>query len=166
MGHQSALIIFDPVAARWSALDRFQYFEGWSSGYGYPEAAKLILAASDTPLMIYSLDGHSAYQLRVYLPAEWASRVIPVFYGPDGNTLRSEEARLENLLSRAPVWIIVPEQLLDGYLDSSFGRMNLARINLRQIAKFDKPGSRARLAIYEVTRATALGHIDQSPKGL
>jgi hypothetical protein len=80
--------------------------------------------------------------------------------------LRSEEARLENLLSRAPVWIIVPEQLLDGYLDSSFGRMNLARINLRQIAKFDKPGSRARLAIYEVTRATALGHIDQSPKGL
>jgi hypothetical protein len=152
MGHQSALIIFDPVAAKWSALDRFQYFEGWSSGYGYPEAAKFILAAPDAPLMIYSLDGHSAYQLRTYLPADWASRVAPVFYGQDGKTLPSEEARLENLLSRAPVWIIVSEPLLRGYLDSSFGRMNLARIKLRQLAKFDKPGSRARLAIYEVTR--------------
>jgi hypothetical protein len=153
MGRQSALIVFDPVAARWSALDRFQYFEGWSSGYGYPEAAKFILAAPNTPLMIYSLDGHSAYQLRVYLPPEWANRVTPIFYGQDGSALRSEEARLENLLSRAPVWIIVSEQLLQGYLDSSFGRMNLAQINLRQLAKFDKPGSRARLAIYEVTRA-------------
>src|SRR3984893_12887795 len=155
MGHQSALIIFDPVAASWSALDRFQYFEGWSSGYGYPEAAKFILAAPDTPLMIYSLDGHSAYQLRTYLPADWASRVAPVFYGQDGKTLPSEEARLENLLNLAPVWIVIPEPLLQGYLDSSFGRMNLARIKLRQLAKFDKPGSRARLAIYEVTRTRA-----------
>jgi hypothetical protein len=153
MGHQSALIIFDPVDAKWSALDRFQYFEGWSSGYGYAEAAKFILAAPDRSLMIYSLDGHSAYQLRAYLPAEWASRVTPIFYGQDGNALRSETARLENLLSRAPAWIIVPEQLLQGYLDSNFGRMNLAQINLRPIAKFDKPGSRARLAIYEATRA-------------
>lgn len=157
MGYQSARIIFDPAAARWSALDRFQYFEGWSSGYGYPEAAKFILAAPDTPLMIYSLDGHSAYQLRTYLPAEWGSRVTPVFYGQDGNALRSEDARLRNLLDRAPVWIIVPEQLLQGYLDSTFGRMNLAQINLREIAKFDKPGSRARLAIYEATGAVP-GH--------
>jgi hypothetical protein len=60
---------------------------------------------------------------------------------------------LHNLLDRAPVWIVVPEQLLQGYLDSTFGRMNLAQINLREIAKFDKPGSRARLAIYEATAA-------------
>jgi hypothetical protein len=153
MGHQSALIIFDPIAARWSALDRFQYFEGWSSGYGYPEAAKFVLAAPDMPLMIYSLDGHSAYQLRTYLPAEWANRVTPIFYGQDGKALPGEEARLENLLSRAPVWIIIPEQLLQRYLDSSFGHLNLAQIKLRQIAKFDKPGSRAQLAIYQATRA-------------
>jgi 4-amino-4-deoxy-L-arabinose transferase-like glycosyltransferase len=163
MGRQSALIIFDPVAARWSAVDRFQYFEGWSSGYGYPEAAKFILAAPDAPLMIYSLDGHSAYQLRTYLPAEWGPRVTPVFYGQGGDTLRSEEARLVNLFSRAPVWIVVPEPLLQGYLDSSFGRMNLAQIHLRLIAEFDKPGSRARLAIYEATRAApeAFGRFDR-----
>jgi hypothetical protein len=59
---------------------------------------------------------------------------------------------LENLLGRTPAWIVISEQLLQGYLDSSFGRTNLDRINLRQIASFDKPGSRARLAIYEVTR--------------
>jgi 4-amino-4-deoxy-L-arabinose transferase-like glycosyltransferase len=152
LGHQSALIIFDPTAARWSPVDRFQYFEGWSSGYGYPEAARFVLKTAGAPLMIYSLDGHSAYQLLTYLPAAWANRVKPIFYGQDGRVLRSEDARLENLLSRTPTWIIISEQLLQEYLDSSFGRANLDRINLRQIASFDKPGSRARLAIYEVTR--------------
>ena len=152
MGYQSALLIFDPAAASWSALDRFQYFEGWSSGYGYPEAARFVLEARDAPQMVYSLDGHSAYQLRNYLPAQWSSRVRPIFYGPDGKALPSETARLENLLSRTPAWIIIPEQLLQGYLDSSFGRTNSERINLQRIATFDKPGSRARLAIYEVTR--------------
>lgn len=151
MGHQSALLILDPAGARWSALDRFQYFDGWSSGYGYPEAAKFVLGARDAPSMIYSLDGHSAYQLLTYLPAEWISRVKPVSYGQHGEALRSEDARLENLLSQTPVWIIISEQLLQGYLDSSFGRAGSLRLNLRQIAVFAKPGSRARLAIYEAT---------------
>ena len=152
MGYQSALIIFNPAAAKWSPVDRFQYFEGWSSGYGYPEAAKFILETPDPPLMIYSLDGHSAYQVLTYLPAAWRSRVKPIFYGPDGKALNSEDARLANLLSRTPAWIIISEQLLQGYLDSSFGRINLDRINLRQIASFDKPGSHAQLAIYAVSR--------------
>jgi hypothetical protein len=152
MGHQSALLILNPTVARWSPLDRFQYFDGWSSGYGYPEAARFVLEARDAPQTIYSLDGHSAYQLRNYLPAQWSSRVRPIFYGPDGKALGSETARLENLLSRTPAWIIIPEQLLQTYLDSSFGRMNSARISLRRIAIFDKPGSGAHLAIYEVTR--------------
>jgi 4-amino-4-deoxy-L-arabinose transferase-like glycosyltransferase len=151
-GYQSALIIFDPTAARWSPVDRFQYFEGWSSGYGYPEAAKFILETPSVPLMIYSLDGHSAYQLLTYMPAAWGSRVKPIFYGQDGRVLRSEDARLENLLSRAPAWIIISEQLLQGYMDSSFGRRHSDQINLRQIAEFDKPGSHARLAIYAVSR--------------
>lgn len=152
MGHQSALIILDPAAARWSPLDRFQYFEGWSSGYGYPEAAKFVLGSRDAPLMVYSLDGHSAYQLLAYLPAGWRGRVKPIFYGQDGQVLRSEDARLENLLGRGPVWIIAPEQLLQGYMDSSFGRRHADQINLRQIAEFDKPGSHAQLAIYAVSR--------------
>jgi 4-amino-4-deoxy-L-arabinose transferase-like glycosyltransferase len=152
MGYQSALIVFNPAAARWSPVDRFQYFEGWSSGYGYPEAAKFILETPNPPLMIYSLDGHSAYQLLTYLPAAWKNRVRPVFYGQDGKALNSEGARLANLLGRAPAWIIISEQLLQGYLDSSFGRNNLDQINLRQIASFDKPGSHGRLAIYAVSR--------------
>jgi 4-amino-4-deoxy-L-arabinose transferase-like glycosyltransferase len=152
MGYQSALIILDPAAARWSPLDRFQFFEGWSSGYGYPEAAKFVLDSPDAPLMIYSLDGHSAYQLLTYLPAAWIGRVRPIFYGHDGEQLRSEDARLENLFSRTPVWIIISEQLLQGYMDSSFGRRHSEQINLRQIAEFDKPGSHAQLAIYAVSR--------------
>ena len=124
MGRQSALaLILNPTARtvgrRWT---RFQYFEGWGSGYGYPEAARFVLAARDAPQIVYSLDGHSAYQLRNYLPAQWSSRVRPIFYGPDGKALGSETARLENLLSRTPAWIIIPEQLLQSYLDSSFGR--------------------------------------------
>jgi hypothetical protein len=49
-----------------------------------------------------------------------------------------------------PAWIVIPEQLLPGYLDSSFGP-GVDKIHLRQIAKFDKPGTRAQLAIYAVT---------------
>jgi hypothetical protein len=101
--------------------------------------------------MIYSLDGHSAYQLLTYLPPAWKSRVKPIFYGQDGKALNSEDARLANLLSRTPAWIIISEQLLQGYLDSSFGLINLDQINLRQIASFDKPGSHGRLAIYAVS---------------
>ena len=150
LGRQSALLILNPRAANWSQIDRVQYFEGWSSGYGYREAANFLLASPDIPPMIYSLDGHSAYQLRSYLPPDWTARVKPIFYGEDGKALRDEEARLKYLLANLPAWIVIPEQLLARYLDSSFGP-GAEKINLRQIAKFDKPGARAQLAIYAVT---------------
>jgi hypothetical protein len=152
MGHRSALLILDPAAASWSQLDRSQYIEGSGSGYGYPEAAKFILAARDVPPSIYSLDGHSAYQLRNYLPPDWNARVRTIFYGEDGELLRSDAARLDNLLRYPLAWIIIPEQLLPRYLDSSFGQGNAAGLRLRRIVAFDKPDSRAQLAIYSVTR--------------
>jgi hypothetical protein len=102
--------------------------------------------------MIYALDGHSAYQLLTYLPASWTRRVKPIFYGQDGEQLRSADARLENLLNHVPARIIISEQLLQLYLASTFGSANIDQINLRKIAVFDKPGSHARLAVYAVTR--------------
>jgi len=150
LGHQSALIIFDPVSANWSPVDRFQYFEAPGSGFGYPEAAKFVVEAPVEPRMIYSLDGYSAYQLLTYLPAKWIGRVKSIYYGGHGEALRSNEARLRNLMGAAPVWIIVPEQLLQGDLETNFGRLSHDEINLRQIAEFAKPGLHARLAIYEV----------------
>jgi hypothetical protein len=155
LGRQSALLILDPSAARWSPIDRVQYFEGWGSGYGYPEAARFVLASSEVPAMIYSLDGHSTEQLRNYLPAQWAGRVRPVFYGEDGRELRNEEDRLRNLLRHTPAWIIIPVPLLERYLKSTFGPRSLDRIRLRQLATFDKPGSRVQLGIYEVTATQA-----------
>jgi hypothetical protein len=150
MGWQSALLVLDPAAARWSAVDRFQYFEGWGSGYGYPEAARFVLAAAVAPAVIYSLDGHGAYQLCNYLPAEWHSRVSPIFYGSDGKELPGEAAKTRNLLGHTPAWIVVPEPLLQHYLDSAFGATQAVRLPLRRIAQFDKPGSRGKLAIYDV----------------
>jgi hypothetical protein len=152
MGRQSALLIADPAAAHWSPVDRFQYVEGWGSGYGYEAAARYLVSAADLPRMVYALDGHSAYQLRTYLPAAWASRVGTIFYRRDGTPLASAQARFEELLSDAPVWIIVSPQLLPQYLNSSFGSTNAARIRLRELSMFDKPGSRAQLAIYDVAR--------------
>jgi hypothetical protein len=154
MGLQSARLILEPAVARWSPLDRFQYFEGWGSGYGYAQAAQFILGAPNVPEFIYSLDGHSAYQLRNYLPAAWGTRISPVEYAPDGTVLRDKAARLDNLLSRAPVWIIVAQQLLQGYLDSDFGPADARPLHLRRIAVFDKPGAHTQLALYEVTRNT------------
>jgi 4-amino-4-deoxy-L-arabinose transferase-like glycosyltransferase len=150
MARQSALIILNPAAANWSPLDRYQYFEGPGSGYGYPEAAKFILAAPDAPQIVYSLDGHSAYQLRNYLPSEWSKRVTPIFYARDGRMLNSEQERWANLWSRTPAWLIISKQLLQRYLVSSFGEKIAERVKLRQLAIFDKPGLRTQLALYEV----------------
>jgi len=153
MGWQSMRLVLDPATARWSPLDRFQYFEGWGSGYGFPEAARFVLAASEAPRMIYALDGHSAYQLRNYLPPSWNSRIEPIYYGDDGRYLRTDEDRLRNLLEHTPAWIVIPAQLLDSYLDSAFHRRNRAsRIELQRIAAFEKPGARVQLALYRVTR--------------
>jgi hypothetical protein len=153
------LLILDPPAARWSPVDRAQYIEGPGSGYGYPQAAEFVLTAPEAPLMLYSLDGHSAYQLRTYLPTQWSRRVEPIFYGQDGKLLSSEAARLENLLGvPGPVWIIVAQPLLQRYLQSTLGRNGVEQIRLRRLAAFDKPGSprsptaRVQLALYEVTR--------------
>jgi hypothetical protein len=131
-------------------VDRFQYVEGWGSGYGYEAAARYLLRAADVPRMVYALDGHSAYQLRTYLPAAWSARVGTIFYRRDGALLTTAQARFEELPSAAPVWIIVSPQLLPQYLNSSFGSTNAAHIRLQQVAVFDKPGSRAQLAIYDV----------------
>lgn len=151
LGRQSALLILDPPRAKWSPTDRAQYFEGWSSGYGFPQAAQFILASPEAPRSIYSLDGHSADQLRTYLPAEWRNRVKPIMYGADGRELRSGAERLRNLLSSSPAWIIIPEPLLRIYLETIFGRQYVDRIRLRRVAAFDKPGSRVQLSIYRVT---------------
>jgi hypothetical protein len=152
MVHQTALIILDPMAANWSPLDRYQYFEGPGSGYGYPEAARFILAAPDAPPIVYSLDGHSAYQLRNYLPSEWNRRITPVFFAKNGRVLTSEDERLANVLSHTPAWLVISEQLLQRYLISSFGAKNADQLRLRQLAVFEKPGLRTQLAVYEITR--------------
>jgi 4-amino-4-deoxy-L-arabinose transferase-like glycosyltransferase len=152
MGRQAALLISDPVAAHWSPLDRFQYIEGWGSGYGYPEAARFLLQSPDAPPLIYALDGHTSYQLRTYLPDAWIGRVVPVFYDREGRALRSETTRSANLLGEAPAWIVVSPQLLQQYLDSNFGPAQVENFSLRQVASFDKPGSRAQVAIYRVAR--------------
>ena len=150
LGYQSALLVFDPPAAAWSALDRFQYFTGWGSGFGFPQAARYIVAAPEPPARIYSLDGAGAYQLRNYLPASWGSRVGPIFYGRDGKLLQNERQRLDNLRP-GPVWIVMSPQLLPIYLASSFGAQGRARLDLRPIAQFNKPGSHGQLAIYAAT---------------
>jgi 4-amino-4-deoxy-L-arabinose transferase-like glycosyltransferase len=148
---QTARLILEPAAANWSPLDRYQYLEGAGSGYGYPEAARFILAASAAPSIVYALDGHSAYQLRNYLPPAWNARVTPIYYASDGKELRSEAERFANLSGRTPAWLIISPQLLPRYLISSFGAMNVDRIGLRPLALFDKPGHRTQLALYEVT---------------
>jgi hypothetical protein len=149
---QSARLIFEPQAARWSAIDRYQYFDGPGSGYGYPEAASCILGAEQAPRTIYSLDGHSAEQLRTYLPPAWRSRVSPLAFAADGSVLRSNEARLQNLLTPDRVWLIVPEPLLHTLLESNVGADNAARLRVRQLAAFSKPDALTRIALYEVAK--------------
>ncbi len=55
----------------------------------------------NAPAMVYSLDGHSAYQLLTYLPAAWRRRVTPIYYGPDGKVL-STQMHARSLLNLLP----------------------------------------------------------------
>jgi hypothetical protein len=149
---QTARLVLEPTAANWSPLDRYQYLEGPGAGYGYPEAARFILAAPAAPAIVYALDGHSAYQLRNYLPPAWNARVTPIYYAPDGKELRSEAERFSNLATCAPAWLIIPQPLLSRYLVASFGENHADHVRLRQIALFDKPGRRTQLGLYEVVQ--------------
>jgi hypothetical protein len=153
MAKQSMLLITDPISARWSKIDRVQYFEGSGSGYGYSDAAQFILAASKAPPTIFSMDGHGAYQLRTFLPREWKDRVRPAFYAADGAMLRTPEQRLNNVIEASPTWVLVSEELLGSYLDSTFGSSQ-ALLQLRLIRRFERPGTRSKLALYEVTPKT------------
>jgi 4-amino-4-deoxy-L-arabinose transferase-like glycosyltransferase len=152
LGRQSVRLVIDPSAANWSRVDRFQYLEGWSSGYGYPEAADFIVRASGEPRAIYSLDGHGAYQLRSYLPETWGSRVRPVFYAADGTLLATPHARLGELLQNMPAWIVEPAPLLESSWRTSFGQETRDLVRLRPLVAFDKPGGKFQLVIYEATR--------------
>jgi len=153
MGKQSTLLIADPISAQWSKIDRVQYFEGSGSGYGYSEAAQFILAASKAPPTIFSIDSHGAYQLKTFLPREWKDRVRPAFYAADGAVLRTPEQRLNNVIEASPTWALVSEELLESYLDSTFGSSQ-ALLQLRLIRRFERPGTRSKLALYEVTPKT------------
>jgi 4-amino-4-deoxy-L-arabinose transferase-like glycosyltransferase len=146
MAQQSARLIMDPASARWSPLDRFQYFSGWGSGFGYPEAARFLLAASPAPDLVFSLDGHSAYQLTAYLPPAWRARIRPITEGAHGEILGTTAARQANLASVPRAWLIVPEPSLQWYLASSLGNIHPA--NVRTLAMFAKPGGRTRLGLY------------------
>jgi Dolichyl-phosphate-mannose-protein mannosyltransferase len=152
MGHQSASMIYNPAAAKWSPIDRFQYFEAPGSGFGFPEAARFVAESPAAPHLVYTLDGHSGYQLLTYLPANWRSRIRSIFYGGNGEVLPNPEARLDGLLSHTPTWLVVPEELLSRDLAESFGALYTTRIYLHEIASFDKPGHRTRLGLYEVAR--------------
>lgn len=160
---QSVRLIVDPASARWSVADRSQYFEGWSSGYGYPEAAQFIRTAAAVPPHIYALDGHSAYQLRNYLPAAWRNRIDTIFYGPDGRRLLTAAGRLRNLQEHTPAWIVVSPQTLDDYLQSSFGRGGLAPKDLHTVAVFHKPGGQVQLALYQVSSVALARSVEVRP---
>ncbi len=149
MGSQSWRLIRSPADARWSAVDRFQYFEGWGSGYGYPEAARYLLGAAPAPAAVFALDGHSACQLASYLPRAWQHRVRTIYEGPHGERLTTIDARRANLVLAGAAWLIVPQPLLQRDLESSFGQVD--PVDSRLLAQFRKPGARASLGIYAVT---------------
>jgi 4-amino-4-deoxy-L-arabinose transferase-like glycosyltransferase len=152
MAQQSALLIIDPVRARWSPVDRFQYIEGWGSGYGYPQAARFVLSASDAPSLIYSLDGHSADQLLTYLPTEWTLRVRAIRDAPVVGAAHAENTCADDILRVRSAWIIAPAQLVQPYLLSLLGPSCSELIDLRTIAQFDKPGLRMQVGIYEIVQ--------------
>ena len=121
------------------------------------EAAAFLLGTGAATPNVFALDGHSAYQLRSYLPRAWFHRINSIDYGADGRSRCAVPTSAWPICCRSsPHGSSFPSRCCSRYLQSNFGTTNA--LDLRLIAAFDKPGARTRLAIYEAT-----GHITQEP---
>ncbi len=81
---RSRLLLVDPSRARLPRADRFQYVEGWPSGYGWAEAAECVRdAAARSPQGVWLLADRADHRtairvLRGYLMNDPRIEIVPV----------------------------------------------------------------------------------------
>jgi len=138
--YQSALLILNPPAARWSESDRWGYISGWPSGYGYAEAARY-LCSSDTALPVYALEVGTAMQLALSPPSGCQIEVRQL-HVVDGRPIPPEERRVL-FLENCPALLITPDAL-----DPS----DELQARLQYVVGFEKPNSQARVTLYQCNR--------------
>jgi len=134
--HQSALLVLNPPAARWSESDRWAYISGWPSGYGYVEAARYLCSSGST-LPVHALEVGTAMQLALSLPSECQIEVRQL-HVVDGRPIPPEERRVL-FLENCPALLITPDAL-----DPS----DELQAHVQYIAGFEKPGSQAQVTLY------------------
>ena len=140
---QDGLLVAAPAHALLVPFDRWQYVQGWPSGYGFPETvAWLKRAARRGPVV-----------------------VACSFVNPPGDALHEEldgdrnvtimllnlgDAKAETAFAHAHpgAFIVTDEQTGPPALDATL------RARVREVARFWKPGRRAAYVIYQVLHPT------------
>ncbi|MGB9873143.1 MAG: ArnT family glycosyltransferase [Anaerolineae bacterium] len=138
--HQSALLILNPPAARWSESDRWGYITGWPSGYGYAEAANYLCDVEQAE-SVYALEVGTAMQLALSLPPD-CRLTIRQLHVVDGRPVAPEE-RQALLLENCPALLITPDA-------PDFSDELMA--HLQYIRGFPKPDSQTGVALYRCSR--------------
>jgi len=138
--HQSALLVLNPPAARWSESDRWAYISGWPSGYGYVEAARYLCLSGST-LPVYALEVGTAMQLALSLPSGCQIEIRQL-HVVDGRPIPPEE-RWVLFLENCPALLITPD---------APGPSDELQAHLQYIVGFEKPGSQAWVTLYQCNR--------------
>ncbi|MBI3764334.1 MAG: glycosyltransferase family 39 protein [Chloroflexi bacterium] len=129
-----------PSALPLPAGDRRQYFEEFSSGYGWPETRDFFRERSRTEAVAaYVLDQGGWQRLETYLYKDQSIIVRRT------EPLNLAAALRDSLKARA-TYIVVDEPFLDAQLADL-----KKEIFVEQVIRFDKPGGRAAVVVYRVT---------------
>lgn len=137
-----ALIIADPPAAPWPAIERWQYVADWPSGYGAADAAAWLWAtaeASPDGIQVVRSDKSGPMLEIIDLHFRSNPRVLLVAFDLRGeNTPR----RLENLKRANPTYVLVDPPREGFEFDRRFP-------DKQKVAEFPKPGGQSAVKIYE-----------------
>jgi len=144
-------VITDIPNARLPDMDRFQYIEGWPSGYGVEEAARFLKAEAERSpggliVVCSEYGGNSHAGLRMLLRREGKIRI-------EDFLVRGEDAfgRLERSAAKKPVYVVFERPPLSWWAVESQPDVTRLATIAKRIEAYAKPAGKCTIEIYRVS---------------
>ena len=150
-------VIANIPAARLPEMDRFQYIEGWPSGYGVEEAARFFEAEAERlpeGLMVICSEygGNSYAGLRILLRRERKIRIDHLLARGE-----AEFARLERWAAERPVYVVFERPPLSWWAPESQPDVTRLATIANRIRAYAKPAGKCTIDIYRVSLPSKVG---------
>jgi hypothetical protein len=150
-------VIMNIAAAPLPEMDRFQYIEGWPSGYGVEEAARFFEAEAERSpeglMVICSEYGGNSYAgLRILLRRERKIRIDHLLARGE-----AEFARLERWAAERPVYVVFERPPLSWWAPKSQPDVTRLATIANRIRAYAKPAGKCTIDIYRVSLPSKVG---------